>query len=339
MVVSYGPDGASNGLKLIEETKEYVQLKTTPKISVVVPIYNEGESLSLLYEQIRAACQSLRGSYEIVFVDDGSRDRTFTILEDIHKQDASVKVVRFRKNYGQTAAMAAGFHYAHGDLIVSMDGDLQNDPADIPLLLSKLEQGFDVVCGWRKNRQDKFLSRRLPSVVANWIIGRVTGVRIHDNGCSLKAYRASVIKNVALYGEMHRFIPAMTMLADARIAEIVVNHHARRFGRSKYGISRVWRVALDIITVKGITGFASRPGLWFAVPSFIFSLLGFLCLLFAAGASSATDVEEWLVVSTVAFLILLLSGHLFTMGIIGELSLKTGNYRPGKTIGATVASL
>jgi glycosyltransferase involved in cell wall biosynthesis len=313
-------------------------MESKPKISVVVPIYNEEENLVVLYRNIRETCQSLDGPYEIVFVDDGSRDQGFGILEAIYRKDSSVKVIRFRKNYGQTAAMVAGFQYARGDIIVSMDGDLQNDPADIPRLVSKLEEGFDVVCGWRKNRQDKFLSRRLPSVIANWIIGRVTGVRIHDNGCSLKAYRASVIKSVALYGEMHRFIPAMATLAGARIAEIVVNHHARRFGKSKYGIGRIWRVGLDIVTVKVITGFASRPLRWFGLPSIAIFLLGFFQFLLT-GLYSAGDVEEWMVMSTVAFLLLLAGAHLFSMGIIGELSMKTGNYRPEKTFEPSVTSL
>ena len=210
-----------------------------PFVSIVVPLHNEEESVVPLYHGITSACAALERPYEIVFTDDGSRDRTFELLKQIHDQDMRVKVIRFRKNYGQTAAMAAGFDHARGDIIISMDGDLQNDPTDIPLLLSKFNEGFDVVCGWRKDRQDKFWTRRFPSVIANWIIGLVTGVRIHDNGCSLKAYRASVIKRVPLYGEMHRFIPAMTTQADARIAEIVVNHHQRRFGASKYGIGRL----------------------------------------------------------------------------------------------------
>ena len=306
-------------------------------LSIVVPVYNEQESILPLYGKIRTACEPIGKPCEVIFVDDGSRDNTFAILEEIHKQDAQLKVIRFRKNYGQTAAMAAGFQYAHGDVIVSMDGDLQNNPADIPPLVAKLDDGFDVVCGWRKNRQDKFLSRRLPSIVANWIIGRVTGVRIHDNGCSLKAYRANVIKRVALYSELHRFIPAMSTLTGARIAEIVVNHHARRFGRSKYGISRIWRVALDIITVKMIISFASRPGIWFALPSVACFLLGLFTLFFVVGAYD--DVEGRFGASAVAFLLLFLSGHLFATSIIGELSMKTGDYRPGKTLEPTVSAL
>ena len=188
------------------------------RLSIVIPVYNEEKSVQPLYRSIQKACDPLGRAYEMIFVDDGSQDGTFGILETIHRQDARVKVVRLRKNFGQTAAMTAGFAYAKGDVIISMDGDLQNDPADIPRLLSKLEEGFDVVCGWREHRQDKLLSRRVPSVVANWLIGRMTGVQIHDNGCSLKAYQASVIKNVALYGDMHRFIPALSTLAGARIS-------------------------------------------------------------------------------------------------------------------------
>ena len=234
-------------------------------LSIVIPIFNEEDSIKLLHERTVTACNGLGIAYEIIFVDDGSQDDTVPILRNIVKKDSSVKVVRFRKNFGQTAAMDAGFQVARGQVIVSMDGDMQNDPADIPLLLKKMDEGYDVVCGWRKNRQDKFLSRRLPSIVANWIIGLMTGVKIRDNGCSLKAYRSSIIKKVALYGDLHRFIPAMSALAGARITEIAVAHHPRRFGTSKYGIGRAWRVLLDMIKVKMITSFSSRPGLWFGL--------------------------------------------------------------------------
>jgi hypothetical protein len=220
-----------------------------------------------------------------------------------------------------------------------MDGDLQNDPGDIATLLSKIGEGFDVVCGWRKNRQDKLWTRRLPSRIANWIIGLITGVQVHDNGCSLKAYRASVIKSVALYGEMHRFIPAMSTLAGAKITEIVVNHHPRRFGKSKYGIGRVWRVALDIITVKLITGSASRPALWFGLPSFPVFGLGFLALVIAAAMYSEPQPSEWLVMSTVALLFFLLGVHLLSMGVIGELSMRTGDYLPDKVVRPTITAL
>ena len=216
-------------------------------LSIVIPVYNEEENVRLLFGKIQTVCETIDETYEILFVDDGSQDSTFKVLSELHKEAAFLRVIRFKKNAGQTAAMAAGFEFAEGQRIISMDGDLQNDPSDIPALLAKLDEGYDLVCGWRKARQDKFLTRRIPSIVANWIIGKVTGVPIHDNGCSLKAYRASIIKQVPLYGEMHRFIPAMSTVAGARIAEIVVTHHPRRFGKSKYGLGRIWRVMLDII--------------------------------------------------------------------------------------------
>ena len=231
-----------------------------PILSIVVPVYNEEENVRPLFKKIQAVCETIGVAYEVLFVDDGSRDETFAVLSELSKQEPQLAVIRFQKNAGQTAAMAAGFEFAQGQRIVSMDGDLQNDPNDIPKLLEKLDEGYDLVCGWRKERQDKFLTRRVPSMVANWIIGKVTRVPIHDNGCSLKAYRASVIKQVPLYGEMHRFIPAMSTVAGARIAEIVVTHHPRRFGKSKYGLGRVWRVMLDIMAFKFIISvFAPLP--------------------------------------------------------------------------------
>ncbi len=307
-------------------------MKDSPAISIVIPVYNEQDSVPTLYEKIRDAFEGMGESYEIVFVDDGSRDGTFPILERIHRQDPRLKVIRFRRNSGQTAAMVAGFQYATGELIISMDGDLQNDPADIPRLLDKLNEGYDVVCGWRKNRQDKLISRRIPSVVANWLIGRITGVPIHDNGCSLKAYRAATIKHVALYGEMHRFIPAMSTLAGARIAEIIVDHHKRPFGQSKYGIARVWRVALDIATVKMISGFSSRPALWFGLLSIPFLGLAVSALFFAAGLYLNHFVADWFVLSTTSFLLLSLGAHLLSIGVLGELSLRAGDYLPQKSL-------
>ena len=230
-----------------------------PTLSIVVPVYNEEENVRPLFEKIQAVCETIGETYEVLFVDDGSRDETFAVLAELSKEKSQLVVIRFRENAGQTAAMAAGFEFARGQRIISMDGDLQNDPTDIPKLLQKLDEGYDLVCGWRKERQDKFLTRRVPSIVANWIIGKVTGVPIHDNGCSLKAYRASVIKQVPLYGEMHRFIPAMSTVVGARIAEMVVTHHPRRFGKSKYGLGRVWRVMLDIMAFKFIISvFAQR---------------------------------------------------------------------------------
>lgn len=310
-----------------------------PVLSVVVPLFNEAESVRPLYEQIRQACESTEKSFEILFVDDGSKDGTRDALRELHHQDSRVKVVYFRKNYGQTAAMAAGFDFSEGETVVSMDGDLQNDPSDIPRLLEKMSEGYDVVCGWRRNRKDKFWSRRFPSIIANWIIGRVTGVRIHDNGCSLKAYRASIIKNVKLYSEMHRFIPAMSTLTGSRVAELVVNHHARQFGESKYGIGRVWRVFFDITTVKMIIGFVSKPALWFGLLSLPFVFLGLISLIVAGSLYSESVIDPWLVMATAGFLFFFLSVHLFAMGVIGELSMKTGDYSPKKGLRANIKIL
>ena len=231
-----------------------------PYLSIVVPVYNEEENVQPLFEKIREVCEAIDRTYEVLFVDDGSVDNTFEVLSELRNQEPCLAVIRFQENAGQTAAMAAGFEFAQGERIISMDGDLQNDPADIPRLLHKLDEDYDLVCGWRRERQDKFWTRRVPSVIANWIISKVTGVDIHDNGCSLKAYRSDVIKQVPLYGEMHRFIPAMSTVVGARIAEIVVKHHPRQFGTSKYGLGRVWRVILDILAFKLILSiFARQP--------------------------------------------------------------------------------
>jgi glycosyltransferase involved in cell wall biosynthesis len=302
-------------------------MQTSTITSIVIPVYNEEESVLMLYQKIRDACDALGIPYEVVFVDDGSRDRTLDILEEIHNQDARVKVVRFRGNFGQTAAMAAGFQHANGQVIISMDGDLQNDPADIPMLLDKLEAGYDVVCGWRKDRKDKLISRKIPSKIANWLIGQITGVPIHDNGCSLKAYRAEVIKRVALYAEFHRFIPALSTLSGARIAEIVVHHHARRFGRSKYGISRAWKVFLDLFLIKMLTSFAARPALWFGILSIPAVLWGLMCLL-VLGIWGISGI----VIPTLAFLSFSLSGHLIAIGVLGEMVLKVGDFRPERML-------
>jgi glycosyltransferase involved in cell wall biosynthesis len=295
-------------------------------ISVVIPILNEEESLELLYQKLRVACDQLGSPYELIFVDDGSEDRSFFILQKLRTQDNRLKVIRFRKNYGQTAAMTAGFDYAKGQIIVSMDGDLQNDPADILKLVTKMEEGFDVVSGWRENRKDKYWTRRFPSRIANWIISRLTGVRLHDSGCSLKAYHGSVIKSLSLYGEMHRFIPALTRVVGARVGEVSIQHHARQYGKSKYGIGRIWRVALDIIVVKMITDFSSRPLRWFGLLSIPGFILGFGFLFLALAMYSNNRVDSMLVPSIVSFLSLFLSGHLLTMGIVGELSIQTSDF-------------
>lgn len=253
-----------------------------PALSVIVPLYNEQESVRPLYEAIVRAVEPLGRAFEMVFVDDGSKDDTVAIAAALARHDSRLRIVKFRRNYGQTAAMAAGIEHANGEVLVTMDGDLQNDPADIELLLEQIEAGYDLVVGWRHNRQDKLITRKIPSRIANWLIGRVTGVPIRDNGCSLKAFRASLIKRIPLYSEMHRFIPAMASIAGPRVAQIRVRHHARRWGQSKYGLSRIYKVLLDLMVIKTIASFASRPLRWFA----ILSLPLFALALFAFGQTA-----------------------------------------------------
>ncbi|WP_340689884.1 glycosyltransferase family 2 protein [Hydrogenobacter thermophilus] len=237
-------------------------------ISVVIPAYNEKDSIPILYEKLTKV---LEGDYEIIFVDDGSDDGTFEVLQKIAGKDSRVKVIRFRRNYGQTAAMYAGFQHAKGEIIITMDADLQNDPEDIPALIRKLEEGYDLVSGWRKDRKDPFFSRRLPSMIANWIISKVTGVELHDYGCTLKAYRADILKELELYGDMHRFLPALTKRHGAKITEVVVRHHPRLYGKSKYGLGRTIRVILDILLVKFLNEYINKP-------MYVFGSVGFLLL-------------------------------------------------------------
>jgi len=229
-------------------------------LSVVIPVYNEVESLPHLHRAVHAALDSLPLRWEIVYVDDGSRDGSVKLLEEMAQQDPEhVCVVEQRRNYGQTAAMAAGIDHAEGEVIMLMDADLQNDPADIPMLLEKLNEGYDVIAGWRKSRQDTLITRKIPSQIANRLISRVTGVQLHDYGCSLKAFRREIITSFRLYGEMHRFIPVYANWVGAKILEVPVNHHARQYGKTKYGLSRTVRVILDLLTVRMLTRFATRP--------------------------------------------------------------------------------
>jgi glycosyltransferase involved in cell wall biosynthesis len=221
-----------------------------PDVSIVIPVFNEAENVTPLYHALTSALQATGYTWEVIFVDDGSSDATFEVLKELHAQDDRLRVVRLRRNFGQTAALAAGFDAAHGAAIVSLDGDLQNDPKDIPMLLEKLAEGYDVVSGWRVDRREGFWRRRLPSQMANRLISLTTGTRLHDYGCTLKAYRAEVVKELRLYGEMHRFIPALLAGNGARIAEVPVAHHPRQHGHSKYGLSRTVRVLLDLLTVK-----------------------------------------------------------------------------------------
>ena len=228
-------------------------------LSIIIPTYDEQDNVEPLYRALIATVPGLGRSFEIIFVDDGSRDQTFGRLAALAERDPRVRVIKLRRNYGQAPAMAAGIDHARGRVLITMDADLQNDPADIANLLAKLEEGPDLVVGWRYERQDKWLSRKLPSVIANRLIAAITGVDVKDNGCTLKAFRADLIKQVPLYGELHRFIPAMTSTVGCHLAEVKVRHHPRRFGTSKYGLSRVYKVLLDIVTIRTLIAFARRP--------------------------------------------------------------------------------
>jgi glycosyltransferase involved in cell wall biosynthesis len=250
----------------------------SPKLSIIVPFYNEEENITRMHAAIVAAVEPMQVSFEMVLVDDGSKDATAQLATELARKDPRVMFVKFRRNYGQTPAMAAGIAHARGQILVTMDGDLQNDPRDIKLFLDKIDEGYDIVVGWRHNRQDKLVTRKIPSRIANWLIGKVTGVPIRDNGCSLKAFRASLIKRIPLYSEMHRFIPAMASIAGPRIAEIKVTHHARQFGKSKYGLSRIYKVLLDLMVIKTVASFTSRPLVWFSMLAMPFAVLGTLAV-------------------------------------------------------------
>ena len=302
-------------------------------ISVVVPVLNEEESLPILHQRLTEALAANGYSYEIIIVDDGSTDRSFEIMRELQAHDPHLRVVRFRRNYGQTAAFSAGFDRAQGDVVITIDADLQNDPADIPTLMAKIDEGYDVVSGWRVDRQDRFLDRRLPSIVANNMIRWATGVDIHDNGCSLKAYRREVLQDVRLYGEMHRFLPALAYAAGARVAEIPVQHHPRRYGKAKYGLSRTLKVFLDIIAVRFLMSYSTRP-------IHIFGLLGLLC--FAGGAAILlylAIVRLFLLqpianrpVMLLGILLTMLGVQLVTTGLLAELVIRTYYESQGKPI-------
>jgi len=294
------------------------------ELSVIVPLYNEEDSVAPLYNAIVKAIQPLGIEYEILFVDDGSADNTIPETIKLAEQDKRLRVIKFRRNYGQTPAMAAGIDHARGKVLITMDGDLQNDPEDIPRLLHKLDEGYDIVVGWRHKRQDKLISRKIPSRIANWLIGKITGVPIKDNGCSLKAYRADVIKNIPLYSEMHRFIPAMTSLAGTRIAEMKVNHHARQFGESKYGLSRIYKVLVDLLTIKTLLSFFSRPLVIFAIGAAIATTVGLVA--FIAGLLHGA-ANPGIVFFSVALLYMTLAALLLLWGVLGELIFRTGDLK------------
>jgi glycosyltransferase involved in cell wall biosynthesis len=301
--------------------------RTDIDLSVIAPLYNEEDSVLPLYEAIRRGVAPLRLECEIIFVDDGSRDRTFAVAESIAGNDIRLRVIKFRRNYGQTPAMAAGIDHARGNILVTMDGDLQNDPEDIPRFLVKIGEGFDIVCGWREKRQDKLVTRKIPSVVANWLIGKVTGVPIRDNGCSLKAYRREVIQKIPLYSEMHRFIPAMASIAGSRVAQIPVRHHARKYGKSKYGLSRIYKVLLDLLMIKTVVSFSSRPMLWFGSMASLAAIGSLLPLAYSIVVVERTEGVSIVVPIGVAMLLGALSIFFLFAGAIGELVYKTGNLK------------
>lgn len=313
----------------VVSTKEISQcidesVESKLEISIIIPIYNEIENVPLLSGSILGVMDKYERPYEVIFIDDGSTDGTHEVLKQVCNKYDSFKTIRFRKNFGQTAAMAAGFEHAKGDIIIAMDGDLQNDPADIPLLVEKLEEGYDVVNGWRKNRQDAFLNRKLPSMIANWLIGRVTGVKLHDYGCSLKAYKAETIKLVSLYGEMHRFIPALASIEGADITEMPVNHHARQYGKSKYNIMRTFKVILDLMTVTFLKKFSTRPLHMFGRVGLFSFFLGFCTCAYLTldkifFAASIGDRPLLLL----GILLILTGIQLISTGIIAELQIRT----------------
>lgn len=318
---------ATNGIQTLDRASQ------VPDLSVVVPIYNEVESIPLLLDAIATSLISEQIHYEIICVDDGSGDGSDQLLKQQAQTRTDLRAVILRRNYGQTAAIAAGFGHAAGKIIITLDGDLQNDPADIPILMAKLEEGYDLVSGWRKNRQDASLTRVLPSKIANWLIGRVTGVRVHDYGCSLKAYRAELVADMNLYGELHRFLPALAFIEGARITEIPVRHHARRYGQSKYGLDRTFRVIMDLFTIFFMRKFLTRP-------MHVFGLFGLLALISGAalglylayvklGLGETIGQRPLLILAVVLFL----SGlQLFSFGLLAELSMRTYHESQGRPI-------
>ena len=302
-------------------------------LSIVVPVYNEVDNLRPLCTRVREALAEAGREYEVILVDDGSRDGSSELLAELHAEDATLKVLRFRRNFGQTAALAAGFEYARGEVIVSLDADLQNDPLDIPRLLAKLDEGYDLVNGWRADRRDPFLRRRLPSQIANTLIAWVTQVDVHDSGCTLKAFRRDVAKGLKLYGEMHRFIPALAADMGARLTELPVVHHPRTHGTSKYGLTRTLRVVLDLLTVKFLSSYAERP-------SHLFGLLGLLGVLAGGGITTVLGVQRLFFGVALANRPLLLLGilllvtgvQLVTAGLLAELLSRTYHESQGKPV-------
>ena len=302
-----------------------------PVISVVVPIYNERDNVSALHEALTFALRSYGRPYEIVLVDDGSSDGTRDVLRSLAAADPHLRLVFFRRNYGQTAAMAAGFRVSRGRVVVSMDGDLQNDPVDIGRMVEKLDEGHDVVCGWRRHRKDRVSTRLVPSRIANFLIARVTGAHIHDTGCSLKAYRSWVVRSLVLYSDMHRFLAALGAGIGARITELPVRHHPRRAGKSKYGLGRVFRVLADLVGIKMLIQFAAHPIRWFTLLSLPLFLLS--PMMFLLGFVKATRDEGWVwfgdydMAAVAAGAVALLTAvNVFLLGFLAELQVKVSKF-------------
>lgn len=321
------------------------RVSADPYLSIILPVYNEQENIALQYKKIVDALKTVNSTYEIIFVDDGSSDNSADILKGIAAKDKKVRVVIFRRNFGQTAAMSAGIDYSTGEILIFMDSDLQNDPTDIKTLIDKIDEGYDVVSGWRKDRKDRLISRKIPSRIANRIISKVTGVRLHDLGCSLKAYRGEILRQVNLYGEMHRFIPIHASWIGARITEVPVKHHARKYGTSNYGIIRTFKVLLDLVTVKFFSSYSTKPiyifggtGGFLLILSF-FSGVAVVAMKIILGHSM---VRNPLLLLTVMFIIL---GLLFIqIGILAEIliriyheSRQTPPYRTRETINIQAA--
>ncbi len=302
-------------------------------LTVVVPIYNEEDNIEVLHERLTGALAGSGLDYELILVDDGSADHSFEILRQLAGGDRRVRIIRFRRNFGQTAAMAAGFDAARGRVVVPMDGDLQNDPADIPRLLDKINEGYDVVSGWRRDRKDTFINRKLPSMIANGLISRLTGVHLHDYGCTLKAYRREVLEGVSLYGEMHRFVPALASQVGARVTELPVMHHPRMFGKSKYGISRTLRVILDLMTVKFLLAYSTKPiqlfGKWGVYTLFAGCLSGSATIYMKLFERMSMNRNPLLILT--AFL-LFMGIQFIVLGLLGELNARTYYEAQGKPI-------
>ncbi len=293
-------------------------------LSVVIPLLNEAENIENLYLELSGVLDGIDGETEMIFIDDGSVDESVPLLKSLQEKDPRIVIISFRKNFGQTAAMSAGFDHATGDIIITMDADLQNDPKDIPQMLEKVKEGYDVVCGWRFNRKDAFINRKLPSMIANWIISTVTGVKLHDYGCTLKAFRKEITRNIRLYGELHRFIPAIASGMGTEITEVKVNHRARQFGTSKYGISRTIRVILDLITVKFLLSYATRPiqvfGLFGAISGFAGTLLTIFLVIQRQFYAIPLGNRPMLLF---AFFLIFMGIQFITLGLLAELQART----------------